>query len=206
MSFIFVDECHCCVQWSENFRPKYKDIDHLRSLFPSAKIIALTATASLKMQQEIQRVLNMKAPVIISAHSDRPNIKYSVCARPPHTGKGRGIEESFTSVFLPYVQELKSKRMNFPKTVVYCGLKWCGFGNELGVTILSDGQASRVDEVAQFHAPLSSKVNLMKTLNPFEYLYVESSTLFRRIHSSTLSSIQVTKSLRNYQLKQTASY
>ena len=160
VSFIFIDEAHCAVQWSDNFRPKYRDLDILRDVFPKAAIIALTATATVKMQSEICRLLNMRKTVLVSGQLDRSNIKYHVQQRPSQSGKAGG---AYTSVFAPILQDLKTKGIEYPKTIIYTGLKWCGFGGELGVKVLTSGELSSVGvpEVAQFHAPLTSKVFIL---------------------------------------------
>jgi len=53
VSWIVVDEAHCIVKWGPSFRPAYEQLDRLRALFPDAKIMALTATASLRTRAEI---------------------------------------------------------------------------------------------------------------------------------------------------------
>ncbi len=63
------------------------DIDQLRAIFPNANIIAVTATATVAMQQEIARLLNMINPLIVIGQSSRHNIKYTVKRQPSHTGK-----------------------------------------------------------------------------------------------------------------------
>lgn len=110
VKFIFVDECHCSVQWSTYFRPKYKEIEQLRAIFINTKIVGVTATASTNMQQEIMRILNLKSPIVISAHVDRANIRYFEKKRPTQTGRGRSNDQSFLNVFLPYIKEIKMKK------------------------------------------------------------------------------------------------
>ena len=75
----------------------------LRSLFPYAKMLALTATATIKMREEIGAHLAMKTPVIIAAPMDRSNIKMKVSTRNPNGGMQRTVEESFDSIFQPLV-------------------------------------------------------------------------------------------------------
>ena len=154
---IVVDEAHCVVQWSTDFRPKYRDIEGLKSIFPNASFIALTATASIKMRQEILRILNIQSAVVVSGQTDRKNIKYTVERRPSNAA---GVETSYTSVFAPLMHELKEKGNSYEKTVVYSQLKWCGFGNEIAIQTLSPGEITLagVKQVAQFHAPLSAQV------------------------------------------------
>jgi superfamily II DNA helicase RecQ len=75
---VFIDEAHCIVQWGPDFRPSYLQIVKLRSLLPSVPFVALTATATLKMQKSIQEHLRMSSPHIVSTSPDRPNIKLEV--------------------------------------------------------------------------------------------------------------------------------
>ena len=60
ISNIIIDEAHCVSQWGVGFREQFLDIVKLRSIFPRAKILALTATATTKMQAEITELLGMK--------------------------------------------------------------------------------------------------------------------------------------------------
>lgn len=50
---IVVDKAHCVVNWGHGFRPQFSKLSKFRSLFPDAKFIALTATATIKVQKEI---------------------------------------------------------------------------------------------------------------------------------------------------------
>lgn len=86
----------------------------------------MTATASSKMQQEMVRSLNVKLPIVISAHVDRANIKHLTKIRPSHSGKGRGIEQSFSNIFLPYIEELKRKAKKIPQnhSVLWFEMVW----------------------------------------------------------------------------------
>ena len=160
---IVVDEAHCVVQWGENFRPLYRSIDTVKALFSSSKprTVALTATASVLMQREIIRILDMDHPAVIVGQTDRSNVKLRVERRLTHAGKD-GVEASYTEIFMPLLKELKEKRGQFPQTVVYTSLKWCGFGNELGVKVLADGAVTSVGvkEVSQYHAPLMQEVSI----------------------------------------------
>ena len=156
---IVVDEAHCAVQWSKDFRKKYRDIEQLRSIFPEASMLALTGTASVKMQRDIVRILNMGNVQVHSAQVDRGNIKYSCEKRPSNSV---GVESSYTAVFKPLLQELKERETEFPKTVIYTSLQWCGFGMNLSVKMLSPDQVTLagVPEVSQYHAHLLPKVSL----------------------------------------------
>ena len=78
VSHIIVDEAHCVVQWGRDFRPDFQQLAKLRSIFPSAHFITMTATATISMQKEISKVLCMKKYRTISTNVDRKNVKVVV--------------------------------------------------------------------------------------------------------------------------------
>ena len=78
ISLIAIDEAHCISEWGHDFRPDYRNLAKLRNIFPSVPVIALTATATDKVREDIVRQLEMKdAPVFISSFN-RPNLTYVV--------------------------------------------------------------------------------------------------------------------------------
>ncbi len=60
INFITVDEAHCISQWGYDFRPSYLKIVELRECFPKAPVLALTATATSKVAEDIQEKLKFK--------------------------------------------------------------------------------------------------------------------------------------------------
>lgn len=78
VSLIAVDEAHCISQWGHDFRPSYRLISSIRKLQPKATCIALTATATEKVQQDIIEVLQLKNPAIIKLSFKRDNIAINV--------------------------------------------------------------------------------------------------------------------------------
>ena len=77
LALIVVDEPHCISEWGHDFRPSYKDIKDLREIHPNVPIIALTATATKEVQQDIIQQLNLKNPQIFEGSFSRPNLSYS---------------------------------------------------------------------------------------------------------------------------------
>ena len=70
-----IDESHCVSQWSDiNFRPEYGQLNILRKIAPEIPILALTATASDKIQNDILTTLDMINPYKITSSFDRPNL------------------------------------------------------------------------------------------------------------------------------------
>ncbi|MDE6081312.1 MAG: RecQ family ATP-dependent DNA helicase, partial [Muribaculaceae bacterium] len=60
VSMIVVDEAHCISQWGYDFRPSYLEIAYLRELFPDAPVLALTASATPEVAEDIERVLRFR--------------------------------------------------------------------------------------------------------------------------------------------------
>ena len=78
VSLITVDEAHCISQWGYDFRPSYLTISQLRPLKPSAPILALTATATPAVTEDIQRQLHFSKPCVFRMNFERPNLSYIV--------------------------------------------------------------------------------------------------------------------------------
>ncbi|HEY9117590.1 MAG TPA: RecQ family ATP-dependent DNA helicase, partial [Roseivirga sp.] len=75
---IAVDEAHCISQWGYDFRPAYLDIAELREILPKTPVIALTATATPKVREDIQVKLKFKMPKVFTKSFARSNLSYSV--------------------------------------------------------------------------------------------------------------------------------
>lgn len=78
VSFITVDEAHCISQWGHDFRPSYLQINTVREIIPDVPILALTATATPQVCDDIQDSLHFRKRNVISMSFVRPNIIYSV--------------------------------------------------------------------------------------------------------------------------------
>lgn len=78
VKLIVVDEAHCISQWGYDFRPSFLKIASVRKLFPSIPILALTATATPTVAQDIMLQLEFKKPNVFSKSFQRPNISYVV--------------------------------------------------------------------------------------------------------------------------------
>lgn len=78
VSFITVDEAHCISQWGYDFRPSYLKISDIRKLKPDAPILALTATATPKVVNDIQDKLGFKKKNVFKMSFERKNLAYIV--------------------------------------------------------------------------------------------------------------------------------
>ncbi len=78
ISCITIDEAHCVSQWGHDFRPDYLEIKSIRNLFPQAVMLALTATATEHVRQDICQNLGMKKPKVFISSFNRENIYLEV--------------------------------------------------------------------------------------------------------------------------------
>ncbi|XP_078440409.1 RECQ helicase L2 isoform X2 [Wolffia australiana] len=78
---IAVDEAHCCSQWGHDFRPDYKNLGILKTQFPKVPVIALTATATQKVQLDLMEMLHIPRCVKFSSTINRPNLFYKVSGK-----------------------------------------------------------------------------------------------------------------------------
>lgn len=81
VSCITVDEAHCVSDWGHDFRPDYLDIFSVRERFPNAVCLALTATATVQVRQDIIKNLRMKNPNVFVSSFNRENIFLEVRAK-----------------------------------------------------------------------------------------------------------------------------
>jgi len=78
ISFYAIDEAHCISEWGHDFRPEYRHIRRIVDELGSAPIIALTATATPKVQVDIQKNLCMMDAKVFKSSFNRPNLYYEV--------------------------------------------------------------------------------------------------------------------------------
>lgn len=71
---ITIDEAHCVSEWGQDFRPDYLSISNVRKHFPNAVCLALTATATASVQQDIIKNLQLYRPTVFTASFNRKNI------------------------------------------------------------------------------------------------------------------------------------
>lgn len=76
-----IDEAHCISSWGHDFRPCYLELSMLRDNYPDIPIIALTATATIKVKQDIVRILQIKSKKIVRKSFYRSNLAIEIITR-----------------------------------------------------------------------------------------------------------------------------
>ena len=104
ISFVAIDEAHCISEWGHDFRPEYRRIKAIVAELGDIPLIALTATATPKVQIDIQKNLNMEDATIYKSSFNRTNLYYEV--RPKKDAKKQLIR---------YIKEHKGK-----SGIIYC--------------------------------------------------------------------------------------
>ena len=139
LSFFAVDEAHCISEWGHDFRPEYRRLrEMMDKINPEIPVIALTATATPKVQSDIIKNLGLRSPEIYMSSFNRPNLYYEVL---PKIKKGQ-TEESI-------VRFIKGMKNN--SGIIYTLNRKTT--EELAMTLMANG----IKAVA-YHAGLDSKL------------------------------------------------
>jgi ATP-dependent DNA helicase RecQ len=104
INFFAIDEAHCISQWGHDFRPEYRQLALLREQFPDKAVVALTATATPRVKEDIVQQLGLSEAKVYQASFNRPNLTYRVVTK----------QHPFDQL-LSYVQQRKDD-----SGIVYC--------------------------------------------------------------------------------------
>ena len=78
ISLLAIDEAHCISQWGYDFRPAYLEVGYLRRIVPDAPVLALTASATEAVAQDIMRLLSFRDGEVVRSSYARPNVSFVV--------------------------------------------------------------------------------------------------------------------------------
>ncbi|XP_055683441.1 bifunctional 3'-5' exonuclease/ATP-dependent helicase WRN-like [Lutzomyia longipalpis] len=81
LTLIAIDEAHCVSQWGHDFRPAFRQLSFIRQAVPNVPILALTATATQRVQEDIVKTLGLRNPQCSISGFDRPNLKLEIYPR-----------------------------------------------------------------------------------------------------------------------------
>ena len=155
VSYIVVDEAHCISQWGYDFRPDYLQIGKLRELV-DAPVIALTATATPRVAEDIMERLGFKDKFQIKSGFERPNLSYIVRRTEDKLGQLLNICNSVDGTGIVYVRSRK-KTEELSAFLSANGVSASFYHAGLG-------QQSRTDRQEQWK---SDKIRVMVCTNAF---------------------------------------
>lgn len=139
VSFIVVDEAHCISQWGYDFRPDYLQIGKLRELV-DAPVIALTATATPKVAEDIMERLGFQDKCLIKTGFERPNLSYIVRNTEDKLGQLLNICTNIPGTGIVYVRNRK-KTEELAAFLTENGISSSFYHAGLGTDSRSDRQA-----------------------------------------------------------------
>ena len=139
VSYVIVDEAHCISQWGYDFRPDYLNIGAIRQMV-DAPVIALTATATPKVAEDIMTRLNFREKCLIKSGFERPNLSYIVRNCEDKLGQLLSICSNVAGTGIVYVRSRK-KTEELSAFLIANGVSASFYHAGLGPDSRSDRQA-----------------------------------------------------------------
>jgi superfamily II DNA helicase RecQ len=118
----------------DDFRKDYSHLGMVCAAFPTAHVLALTATANIIDRKHIKESLCLKKCVEIVANPDRRNIFYEKYFR-----EGQDVD-AIERICRAIANDLLNNTINYPLTIVYLSLKWCGYVYKLFENVMGTNQ------------------------------------------------------------------
>lgn len=134
VSLIAIDEAHCISEWGHDFRPEYRNLYAIRDLFPRVPVIALTATATKKVREDIERQLKFSDHGAFAGSFNRSNLYYEMRAK--------------DNVYYDILDHIESHRRD--SGIIYCH-------SRAAVDKLKDELRADGVEAVAYHAGLGQK-------------------------------------------------
>lgn len=107
VSLIAIDEAHCISEWGHDFRPSYRNVSVLTEIHPKAILVALTATATTKVLDDIVASLGLEAPKIFKESFFRENLAYQVFKTDDKLYK---LKQIFTKIKSPAIVYVNTRK------------------------------------------------------------------------------------------------
>lgn len=180
VNLIAVDEAHCISQWGNDFRPAYKTIHALRTLLPNVHCIALTATATSKVINDIQEDLQLTDTAVFKQSFDRKNLIYIVLQT---ENKIQTIEKTLRKYPKPSIVYTRNRKNTVE---IHEALQRSGFSSTY-----FHGGLSTTEKKEHLQKWLSGRVQTMIATNAFG-MGIDKADVKNIIH------VQLPDSLENY--------
>ncbi|XP_075060702.1 bifunctional 3'-5' exonuclease/ATP-dependent helicase WRN isoform X2 [Mixophyes fleayi] len=139
ITLIAIDEAHCISEWGHDFRSAYRNLGSLKRMLPLVPIVALTATASPSIREDILKSLDLRNPQVTCTSFDRPNLCLEVARKTVNISvdlqqflikkQGSGWEfEGATIVYCPSRKTSEQVTAELYKLGISCGTYHAGMG------------------------------------------------------------------------------
>lgn len=180
ITLIAIDEAHCISEWGHDFRPSYLKINILRDIFPKVNIIALTATATKRVINDVEKYLSLKNPLFFKKSSVRDNLKLKVIESPDKLGNLLRVLKKKSESVIIYA----GTRKNVEQTSIFLN------NNGFKSVFYHAGMDKNHKEIA-FNAWFTEKSPIMVATNAFG-MGIDKPNVRKVIH------LQLPNSLENY--------
>lgn len=145
ISFLAVDEAHCISQWGHDFRPDYRRLSILKDAL-GTHVFATTATATVKVQDDIIGQLDMKDPIRTVTGFDRPNLSFEVEYFSSELQRDRAFERLVGDILNEAV-----KKKHVPPLIIYCGTQKATFAVSKWVNKIAHDEGFTGQLITQYH-------------------------------------------------------
>ncbi|KAA8492422.1 ATP-dependent DNA helicase Q-like 3 [Porphyridium purpureum] len=149
LALLAVDEAHCISDWGHDFRTKYRELGTFKLAFPQVPVLAVTATASAKVQKDIVEQLNILDALVVCRSFNRRNIRYEVRYLVPEDVAELGVELVREASVTKAVRRLSG----------LCGIVYAR--TRATVELLASALQMQGVSVGAYHAGVSTKDRLL---------------------------------------------
>ncbi|CAI9766571.1 unnamed protein product [Fraxinus pennsylvanica] len=154
LNLIAIDEAHCISSWGHDFRPSYRKLSSLRNCLPNIPVLALTATAAPKVQQDVIESLCLENPLVLKSSFNRPNIYYEVRYKDlldnPQADLCNSLKSFGNICAIVYCLERKTSddlAAHLSKNGISCSAYHAGLNSKLRSSVLDDWISSKIQVV-----------------------------------------------------------
>ncbi|KAL2532700.1 ATP-dependent DNA helicase Q-like 3 [Abeliophyllum distichum] len=154
LNLIAIDEAHCISTWGHDFRPSYRKLSSLRNRLLDVPVLALTATAAPKVQQDVIESLCLDNPLVLKSSFNRPNIYYEVRYKDlldnPHADLCNFLKSFGNVCAIVYCLERKASddlAAHLSKNGISCSAYHAGLNSKLRSSVLDDWISSKIQVV-----------------------------------------------------------
>ena len=156
VNLIAVDEAHCISEWGHDFRPSYLKINILKEIHPEVPIIALTATATQKVIDDITTTLRLKSPTLFKKSFKRDNLAYQIYFTEDKLYKLQQIVKKIKAPSIVYVNT-RNKTKEISAFLNANGYKSCFY----------HGGMSAIEKSKAFDSWMTEKTPIVVATNAF---------------------------------------